>query len=75
MPSASCGMALATLFADSSASCFCRCARAHPDEVQVVRVIAERIQPLRAALRDVVLVGLRGQLVRLHDVGVAADAL
>ena len=38
--------------------------RAHPDEVQVVRVVAERIDALRAALRDVVLVGLRRELVR-----------
>ncbi len=38
--------------------------RAHPDEVQVVRVVGERIQPLRAALRDVVLVRLRRLDVR-----------
>ena len=41
--------------------------------MDVVRVVAERIQPLRAALRDVVLIGLGGHLVRLHHVGMTAD--
>ena len=76
VPSASCGMAFATRCAESIASFLVTaCRRAHPDEVQVVRVVAERIHPLRAALGDVVLVRFRGGDVRRDDVRVAADAL
>ena len=46
-----------------------------PQEVHVVRVVAHRVQALRAALGDVVLVGGDGEPVALHRVGVAADAL
>ena len=66
MPSASCGIApreLLRRFERQPALPARR--RAHPDEVQVVRVVGERIETLRAALRDVVLVGLRRELVRL----------
>ncbi len=49
--------------------------RGEPQEVDVVRVVGHRIQALRPALRDVVLVGRDGELVALHRVGVAADAL
>ena len=42
--------------------------------MDVVRVVAERVHALRAALRDVVLVGGNRLLVRLDGVGVAPDA-
>ena len=40
--------------------------------MNVVRIVAERVQALRAALRDVVLVGRHCQLIRAHDIGVAS---
>ena len=48
--------------------------RRRPQEVQVVRVVADRIQPLRLALRQVVLVGANRALVGLGRVRVAPDA-
>ena len=49
--------------------------RGEPEEVDVVRVVGHRIHALGPALGDVALVGLDRQLVALHRVGVAADAL
>ena len=49
--------------------------RRKPQEVDVVRVVGHRIEPLRAALGDVVLVGGNRQLVALDRVRIAADAL
>ena len=43
--------------------------------MQVVRVVRHRVQALGAALRDVVLVGCRGELVCLDGVGEPADPL
>jgi hypothetical protein len=46
-----------------------------PQEVDVVRVVGHRVEALRAALRDVVLVREHGQLVALRRVGIAAHPL
>ena len=42
--------------------------------MDVVRIVAERIHPLRAALGDVFLVGRNRLLVRGDDVSVTSDA-
>jgi hypothetical protein len=49
--------------------------RGEPQEVDVVRVVAHRVQALGLALGDVVLVGLGRQVVALDGVREAADAL
>ena len=45
-----------------------------PQEVQVVRVVADRVQPLRLTLRQVVLVRAYRALVGFRGICIASDA-
>ena len=49
--------------------------RREPQEVDIVRIVGHRVETLRAALCDVVLVGLDRELVTPDRVGVAPDAV